>query len=323
MENPSLELLQKAEFSPVLINTIQGDCIPTNPTLGELIFLATYLPSERYPELLAYIHLLPHYILLNMYWNYEEENEFATSLFAELQKKSITFNQKLAIAGFVDDGGFSSEGNPEFIKFFIELVDLCEDFDDCMRVMHDVADKPQEIQLVLEKMKSFSPTFKQWEELQENHPNQEARIQSLKEMIQIAEEKNKLKHWLIIYKHCLSGSSNEKLALEKIASFNLDSYAWHKIYNKCEEFDDYRIAHLAIKNLQDQKADWSIWFEIFIDSLDDLRENEAPNPLFLAMLLESQTALVEDYYCLYGHLSDYPNIQIIVMQKIISIADTQ
>ncbi|MFZ2151393.1 MAG: hypothetical protein WAZ12_01110 [Candidatus Absconditicoccaceae bacterium] len=321
MENQILELLKKAEFSPILINTIQGDCIPADPTLGELIFLATYLSPQRYPELVPYIPLLPHYVLINMYSMYEEEDDTNSAIMAELKKMSFTFNEKLSLLGFIDDDE-EEDNDSYFKKLFIELVDLCTDFDDCMRIMDDVADTAKEIELVLEKMKTFNPSFEQWLELQESAPNHDARIESLQAMIQIAETNHNLKYWLTIYKCCLSGSDNEKLALENIASFNLTSDDWYDIYQECDEFEDYRICNLAIKTLQAQKAEFRIWLNMFIDTLP-LAENETPNPIFLGMLFEAETASVEDYYCMYEYLSGYPQIQILVMQKIMSIADAK
>lgn len=318
MKNQIFELLKESEISPLLLNTIEGDSIPANPTLGELIFLSSYLSPQRYFELLPYIYLLPHYVLINMYSMYDEEDDTNSAIIAELKTKSFTFNEKLSLLGFIDD----EEDESYFETLFIELVDLCENFDDCMRIIDDVAYNPKEIQLVLEKMKNFNPSFEQWIELQESAPNHDARIESLQAMIQIAENDHKLQYWLLIYKHCLSGSDNEKFALQKIVSFNLTPDDWYDIYSKYDEFEDYRICHLAIKKLQEQKAEFRIWFHMLLDTLP-LAEEETLNPIFLSMLLESTTASIEDYYCLYEYLSDFPQIQIFVMQKIISIADTK
>ena len=322
MEQEQLIQLQEGNVSQKLIDVLTGGKIQGSFSPGELLFLTNTLAPERQTELLPYLDTIHYWGISFLLCSEDTEwtEDQGVQLFSALKKKAITFDQKVDMLEWRDDFEI-----PDFDQQFIATLDLASTIKECL-IFLDVAETKQETQMIVEKMRPFNLSIDDWADMNEDANSYEQRLCALDEMIVIAEAHHDVQDWLKVYKHCLSGSTNEKKALKSIEEIPITFLEWFYIYSEHEDEEDYRIRALALRYMQKSQGDFEYWFTLLQEhfcSVDD--ENIAmkePVPTYLKMIYEVDGTM-DQFNRLFEFLFMYPQIQLPVMQKMMAIADNE
>ncbi|MEI7558381.1 MAG: hypothetical protein WCJ45_06350 [bacterium] len=321
MEQEQLIQLQEGNVSQKLIDVLTGSKIQGSFSPGELLFLSNRLAPERQSELLPYLDTLPYWgISFLLCSEAEWTKDEGIQLFSALKKKATTFDQKVDMLEWRDDFDI-----PDFDQEFIATLGLASTIKEYLTFL-EIAETKEETQMIIQKMRPLNLSIDDWAEMEENANSYEQRLCALDEMIAIAEVHHSVHDWLKVYKHCLSGSTNEKKTLKSIEEISLSFLEWFYIYSDHEDDEDYRIRALALRYMQKSQGDFEYWFTLLqdhfcsVDDEDDIVKE--PVTTYLNMMYEVGGTM-DQFNRLFECLYIYPKFQLSVMQKMMAIADNE
>ena len=233
-----------------LITILKGLPLGGKLSQGELMLLVMLLPQKRHKEFLAY--KLP-FEGWNELWKQSPSIATKNPFWQNMRITGQSFKEKLCILSWMEDISDSE---------FQEVLALVENQNDCISLLDEVEEISQTI-CCLEKLSTLKTTIDDWgvvEEMASQFNNcQEIRLRAMTAMKTMAGESKLIGDWFKVYEHCLSGSNDEKFALQEIAKFQLDFDAWMDVYYNT---DNYRIGDLALQNMETLKGRLNAWIDM-------------------------------------------------------------
>jgi hypothetical protein len=254
LKNLLIKQLENDSVNEKLITILQGAPLQGELSQGEIYMLTMFLPLKRHKEFLEYTGTISFYSWVQLYQ--ESKVEKIDKLFFEKMRTTAnTFTEKLMLMTVMEE---ISETD------FEETLVLVQNADDCLALLNEV-DIEGHIRRCLEKLIELEVSIDIWCEVEENafqfDCSHLVRIIAMEEMVKKAEEKPNLPNWIKVYDHTLSGSENDKLAIEKIDGFRMDFEYWAEVYEK-EKRQHAKATGLAIQKMQKLEGNYEYWLNL-------------------------------------------------------------